>query len=296
MEAKPTGLSRLIMGTMRLGKWGANFTKHQYAEFVEVCLENGIDTFDLADIYGDHTQEADFGAGLEGTDLRSKIRIITKCGICRPDENRSDYKLKHYNTSKEHIIASVENSLRHLKSRYIDLLLLHRPDALMDADEVAEAFTRLKMSGKVLAFGVSNFTPSQFDLLKDRFPLVTNQIQANLLHLAPFLDGSLDHAQQHRYEVQAWSPLGGGAMFEEDPEDERIERIREAAEPLRQKYGATLDQILLAWLLRHPSGIRPVIGTTKLTRIHVSAKALEIDLERDEWYSLWSASTGAPVP
>ena len=296
MEAKPTGQSRLIMGTMRLGKWGANFTKHQYAEFVEVCLENGIDTFDLADIYGDHTQETDFGEGIAGTDLRGKIRLITKCGICRPDENRTDYKLKHYNTSRDHIISSVENSLQQLGSRYIDLLLIHRPDALMDADEVAEAFTRLKMAGKVLAFGVSNFSPMQYDLLNERFPLVANQIQANVLHLEPFLDGTLDHAQLRKAEVQAWSPLGGGVMFDEDSEDERVLRVREAAEPLRQKYGATLDQILLAWLLRHPAGIRPVLGTTKLTRLHVAAKALEIELERDEWYSLWSASTGKPVP
>lgn len=296
MEAKPTGLSRLIMGTMRLGKWGANFTKHQYAEFVEACLEQGIDTFDLADIYGDHTQEAEFGEGIAGTGLRDRIRLITKCGICRPDENRRDYKLKHYNTSRDHIIASVEQSLRDLQTRRIDLLLLHRPDYLLNPDEVAEAFTRLKYAGKVLAFGVSNFTPAQFSLLNDRYPLAVNQVQANVLHLDPFRDGTLDQLLQLRREAQAWSPLGGGALFEEDSSDERVQRIQAAAEPLRERYGASLDQVLLAWLLRHPAGIRPVLGTTNAGRVALAAKALEISLERDEWYSLWSASTGNPVP
>lgn len=289
--------SRLIMGTMRLGKWGANLDAKGYLKVIEACLEAGIDTFDLADIYGDYTTEAEFGAALAlSPSLRDQIQIITKCGICRVCENRPEYKVKHYDTSQRHIINSVNNALRELKTDRIDQLLIHRPDALMDVSEVAETFYHLRDEGKVLSFGVSNFTPSQFDLLFSQFDILTNQVEINLLHLAPFTDGTLDQMQENILDPQAWSPLGGGKLFQENSDDPQVLRIQEAAAPLCEKYELKLDQLLLAWLLRHPSGIRPVLGTTKIERIGLAVEATNVVLSREDWYTLWSASTGSPVP
>jgi len=289
--------SRLIMGTMRLGEWGAQLDAKGFLSIVETCLEEGIDTFDLADIYGDYTTESDFGKALAlHPGLREKLHIITKCGICRVCSNRPNYLVKHYDTSANHIIDSVETSLKNLGTDYLDQLLIHRPDALMDFAEVAEAFSTLHKAGKVKAFGVSNFTPRQFDVLNSYYPLITNQVQANLLHLEPFLDGTLDQLQQHRLRPQAWSPLGGGAVFAPAGGDEKVDRIRHTQNILHGRYGLSPDQILLAWLLQHPSGIRPVLGTTKVERIRSAVKAQEISLNREDWYTLWSASTGQRVP
>lgn len=307
------------MGTMRLGSWGAKLNARVQLAIIEACLEAGINTFDLADIYGDYTAEADFGEALAlATSLRDQIRIITKFGICRVCNNRPNYKVKHYDTSRAHIIQSVDNALRDLGTDRIDQLLIHRPDALMDVDEVAEAFTLLRDAGKVLDFGVSNFTPRQFDLLHSRFSLTTNQIEANLLHLDPFTDGTLDQMQQYGLRPQAWSPLGGGALFVSTAEsksiaqsvstaesnnadnshgpDTQILQIREVAAVLCEKYGVQLDQLLLAWLLRHPAGIRPVLGTSKIERIGPAVAAQDVVLSREDWYTLWSASTGSSVP
>ncbi|MCL4106223.1 UNVERIFIED_CONTAM: hypothetical protein GTU68_061065 [Idotea baltica] len=285
------------MGTMRLGEWGAQLDAKGYLKIIETCLEEGIDTFDLADIYGDHTTEAEFGQALAlSPGLRDKIQIITKCGICRVCDNRPQYLVKHYDTSANHIIQSAETALKDLRTDYLDQLLIHRPDALMDFDEVAEAFTVLQKAGKVKAFGVSNFSPRQFDVLNSYYPLITNQIQANLLHLDPFIDGTLDQLQQHRLRPQAWSPLGGGAVFAPAGGDEIVDRIRQHQNVFHGRYGLSPDQVLLAWLLRHPAGIRPILGTSKVERIRSAAKAQATTLNREDWYTLWSASTGQPVP
>ena len=294
--AKESKGSRLIMGTMRLGAWGAQFTTDQYIEFIEHCLELGVSSFDLADIYGDYSQERDFGAALKARpDLRERIEIITKCGICRVCDARPQYEVKHYDTSPDHIFHSVENSLNELGTGYVDMLLLHRPDFLMDADDVAKIFTRLRQIGYVREFGVSNFTPFQFNLLNDRFTLATNQIELSLLQLDPFQDGSLDQAQALKFQPQAWSPFGGGSFFQADP-DEQIQRIKAVADDLGKRYGASLDQLLLAFLLRHPSIIRPVLGTTKIERVKSAVEAQAIELSREDWYRLWTASTGKRVP
>lgn len=284
------------MGTMRLGAWGAQFTTDQYIEFIEQCLELGVSSFDLADIYGDYSQEGDFGAALKARpELRERMEIITKCGICRVCDARPQYAVKHYDTSPDHIFHSVENSLNELGTGYVDMLLLHRPDFLMDADDVAKIFTRLRQIGFVREFGVSNFTPSQFNLLNDRFTLATNQIEVSLLHLDPFSDGSLDQAQALNFMPQAWSPFGGGSFFQPEP-NEQVQRVKAVADDLSKRYDASLDQLLLAFLLRHPSGIRPVLGTTKIERVKRAVEALSIELSREDWYRMWSASTGERVP
>ncbi len=280
---------------MRIGKWGAKLDSQGILALIEGCLELGITTFDLADIYGDYSTEGDFGKALAlRPALRDQMQLITKCGIRMMCDARPEHRIKSYDAGAAHIIASVEHSLKEIQTDRIDVLLLHRPDWLSDPDEIAEAFTQLEKAGKVRSFGVSNYTPSQFALLHSRFPLVTNQVEAHLLHLQPFNDGTFDQLLQHKIRPQIWSPVAGGALFQAS-EDAQIQRIHKVAKGLMEKYNASMDQILIAWLLRHPSQMMPVIGTTKLSRVEAAVKAQAIQLTRVEWYDLWQASTGHEV-
>lgn len=288
--------SRLVVGVMKWGVWGHNFSPRQMLSLIEKALELGLTTFDHADIYGDYTTEAGFGEALRlRPDLRQRMQLITKCGIRMVTPNRPQHRIKSYDTSREHILASVDRSLTNLGVDDIDLLLLHRPDPLMHPDELAEAFSRLHAAGKVRFFGVSNFSPAQFALVHSRWPLVTNQVEASLTHLSPFLDGALDQCLQLGLRPMAWSPLGGGNLFQH-LEDDRVQRIRRVAQRLTDhRDGATLDQILLAWLLHHPAGILPVLGTGRIERLRAAAHALQLRLTREEWFELWEASTGREV-
>jgi predicted oxidoreductase len=290
-------ISNIVAGVMKWGAWGENLSYSALEQLIEGCIEIGVTTFDHADIYGHYTEEANFGRVLKTKpSLRQQMQIITKCDICLVTPNRPQYNIKSYDTSKAHILQSVENSLRELGTDYLDALLIHRPDPLMNADEIAEAFTLLRDSGKVLHFGVSNFLPHHLNLLNSRFPIEINQIEASALHLTPFLDGTLDSCQQHRIVPMAWSPLGGGKIFSDTNDDAKIIRVRKTTATLAQKYNCTSEQILIAWLLRHPSGIIPVLGTSKLERIKTAFDAQKIVLSREDWFSLWSASTGVDVP
>lgn len=286
--------SRIIAGTMKWGIWGARFNKAAYERMIKDCIEAGATTFDHADIYGDYTTEAEFGQVLKDEPaLRQKMQIITKCGIQKISSTRPHHIIKSYNTSYNHIIESVENSLENLSTDYIDCLLIHRPDPLFNADEVAKAFTQLKDQGKVLHFGVSNFKRWHVDLLNSRFKVEVNQVECSLLHLDPFLDGTLDYCQQHNITPMAWSPMGGGNIFLET--DERNQRITAVASFLADKYNSTADAVLLSWLLTHPANIHPVSGTSKPERIKAAVTAAEIKLEREDWFMLWRASTGKEV-
>ena len=288
-------VSPFMVGTMRLGMWGAKLGTDELAAFTEKCLAMGLKDFDFADIYGDYTTEADFGILFkQKPSLRDSMRITTKCGIKMLAESRPDHRTKSYDLSASHIKASVEKSLSNLNTDHIDVLLLHRPDYLIDPHEVAEIFMTLKQEGKVLEFGVSNFTTSQFELLHSFTPLVTNQIEISLLHRDAFHDGTLDQCIKHNIVPTAWSPLGGGAIFS-DSKEPRIQAIKDAGQILGKKYGLTLDQILLVWLLKHPAGIIPVLGTSKTDRIASAAKALDINLTHEEWYILWKAATGKEI-
>lgn len=287
--------SRIIAGVMKWGLWGAKFNSNAYEQMIKDCLALGVTTFDHADIYGDYTTEEEFGNVLnQEPSLRQQMYLITKCGIRRPCASRPDFKIKSYDSSFEHIVQSVETSLKNLRTDYIDALLIHRPDILMDADEIAKAFTHLKQQGKVLHFGVSNFLPAQVSLLNSSYQLKFNQVQCSVLHLSGFIDGTLDQCQQHKITPMAWSPLGGGNIFAVT-EDERIKRIIAVAQLLAEKYNNSPDIILLSWLLQHPSGICPVLGTSKAIRVKATLEALHLKLEREEWYMLWRASTGKEV-
>ena len=296
LKLSPEGpeVSRQVYGVWRILDL-PDPSPQQALEIIETCLELGITTFDHSDIYGGYGCEEHFGKALAlKPELKQKIEIITKCDIMLVDPARPDNRIKHYNTSKEHIIASAERSLKNLGVEQLDVLLLHRPDPLMDADEVAEAFGALKVQGKILHAGVSNFTTHQFALLRSRMPLVTNQLEIHLLRPESLLDGTLDQCQQHRIAPMAWSPTGGGQIF--TGADESTLRVRAALEEVAGKYNAGIDQILYAWLNRHPAGIITVLGSGKLDRIRSAAAAFAIELERQDWFTLWSAAIGGEVP
>ena len=282
-----------IVGCMRWGVWGENFTTQQYEHIINQCLEIGLDIFDHADIYGHYTTEADFGHALKGnTSLRSKIKIITKCGINMLTPNRPHHTIKSYDTSAAHITKSVEQSLQNFHTDYIDTLLIHRPDLLIDVAEVAATMTALKKAGKIKSFGVSNFTTSQVALLHKYIPVEHHQVEISVTNLTAFDNGVLDQCQLENIEAQSWSPMGNG-LFTENTEQHT--RILAEAENLSKIYACSINQILLAFLYAHPSQIAPVIGTTKFERILEAKKAMEIELKREDFYKLWSASTGKEV-
>lgn len=288
-------LSPLVIGSWKWGKWGANLSTGALKNIIDTCIDLGITSFDHADIYGHYTDEAAFGKALDHqSNIRSRIQIVTKCGIMLKCSERPEYRLKHYNASKAHIIQSVENSLEAFRTDYIDLLLIHRFDYLLAIDEVAEAFTALKTEGKVRSFGVSNFTTSQFEMLDSVFPLITNQVEISLLQRSCFSNGILDQAQKLRRAPMAWSPLASGRFLSE--EDPAARRILLVAKPLMEKYNATLDQIYINWLLMHPSNIIPIIGTSKIERIQSACQAQSFKMTVEEWYELWIAADGKDVP
>lgn len=288
--------SRIVAGMMNLSQWHLSTSALQ--DWVHACLDMGITTFDHADIYGSYTCEAIFGQVLAAEPgLREKMQLVSKCGIQLISPNRPRNVVHHYDTSHPYIIAAVENSLRNLQTDYLDVLLIHRPDPLMDADEVASAFAQLRQAGKVCHFGVSNFTPWQFDLLASRldFPLVANQIEFSVMHLDPLHDGTLDQCQQRHVIPMAWSPVGGGELFHADIP--RAHRLRgRLAEVCEEVGNAEIDQVALAWLLMHPGRVVPVLGTGKLKRLRRAVAALDIHLTRQQWFTIWEASAGREVP
>ncbi len=288
--------SRIVHGLWRLADW--NKSVAEIRELIAACIEMGITTFDHADIYGDYTCESLFGEVLASSGIdRSQIQLVTKCGIKLVSKNRPSHAVKCYDTRAAHILTSVENSLRNLRVDYIDLLLIHRPDPLMDPAEVNEAFTTLKDSGRVRHFGVSNFLPSQFELLASKLevPLVTNQIEYSVMHLDPHYDGSLDFCQRQDLRPMAWSPMGGGRLFQED--SEQMRRLRDVLGRIgREAGGASMDQVALAWMLLHPAGFVPVLGTGRISRIRKAVETLEVKLSHDQWFEIWCASTGRDVP
>lgn len=298
IELAPGGprVSRLVAGLWRLTDW--NLRPSERLGWIHAALDLGFTTFDHADIYGDYCCEHLFGKALAlEPSLRERMQLVTKTGIQLVSPHRPATRLKHYDTSANHIIASVERSLKIFMTDRIDLLLIHRPDPLMDPDEITKAFGKLRRQGKVLHFGVSNFTPSQFQLLASRldFPLVTNQIELSVLHVDALYDGTLDLCQELRISPMAWSPLGGGRLF--DNGDERTGRLVATLEKIGTTLGgATIDQVALAWILHHPAGIVPILGTGKTHRLEQAALAVSLGLNRQQWFEILQASTGQEVP
>lgn len=284
--------SRLVMGYWRLMEWGMSAS--QLARFIEEHLDLGITTVDHADIYGGYQCEAAFGDALRQVGhLRSKMQIVSKCGIAT--RAKAENKIGHYITDRDYIIRSAENSLNNLATDHLDLLLIHRPDPLMDADDVADAFIQLHQSGKVLHFGVSNFTPAQFTLLQSRLPftLATNQVEISPVHQPLLLDGTLDQLQQLRIRPMAWSCLGGGALFN----DAQYQPLRDELQIVAEELGAeTIDQVVYAWIMRLPSLPLPIIGSGKIERVRSAVHSLSLEMNRQQWFRIRKAALGHDVP
>ncbi|HCM9581197.1 TPA: aldo/keto reductase family oxidoreductase [Enterobacter asburiae] len=284
--------SRFVMGYWRLMDW--NMSPLQLASFIEEHLDLGITTVDHADIYGGYQCEATFGEALKLVPaLRDRMEIVTKCGIATTA--KPEHALGHYITDSAHIIKSAEQSLVNLATDRIDLLLIHRPDPLMDADEVAEAFLNLHQSGKVRHFGVSNFTPAQFALLQSRLPftLATNQVEISPVHQPLLLDGTLDQLQQLRIRPMAWSCLWGGRLFNDD----EFQPLRNELETIARELNAeSIEQVVYAWILRLPSKPLPIIGSGKIERVRSALAAEELQMTRQQWFRIRKAALGYDVP
>lgn len=284
--------SKIIAGTMSWGNWGKQFNSQQMIRLMNACLESSVTTFDHADIYGDYTTEKEFGDAFKQSNItRDDIQLISKCGIVYASPKRPT-KIKHYNYSRDYIITSVDNSLKNLATDYLDLLLLHRPSPLMEPNEIMEAIAKLGQEGKIKSFGVSNFTTSQVELISSEVPVEVNQIEFSLTQNKALFDGKLDQMMVKKMTPMAWSPLG--EVFKNDTEQTR--RIHKCLGSLLEKYSATEDQLLLAWILKHPANIHPVVGTTNQIRIKEANKALQINLELEDWFSILVASQGHKVP
>ena len=284
-------LSRIVYGMWRLGD-DADTSPGQVQKKIETCLAQGITTMDHADIYGGGSGQALLGAALRAApELRQRIELVSKCGIVPPGRNGA--RVKHYDTSPGYIRASLEQSLRDLAVDAVDLLLIHRPDPMMDAEATGDVLDRLVAEGKTRAVGVSNFRPWDMSLLQSRMeqPLSTNQIELSLLAHEPFEDGDLSFLMLNRIPVMAWSPLGGGSLFASvRPE------LTALLKDLAEREGVDMGAVAIAWLLAHPARIMPVVGTNNLDRIAQAQDALAVRLDRQDWFALYQAALGRDVP
>jgi len=289
-------LSRIVHGQMRMAGW--KLSHRELLKRMEEIIELGITSFDHADIYGNYGCEALLGEVMMlKKSIRSQIEIVTKCGINLISDKFPARKVKFYDYRLEHIVSSVETSLKNFRTHYIDLLLLHRPAPFFDPEEAAKAFSVLKRDGKVLHFGVSNFTPGQFDMLNSYTDerLVTNQVEVSPYCLEHFENGNIDFFLKERIKPMAWSPLAGGKLL--NPIDEKGHRVLQALHEVAEALQvAPVDKIVYAWLLQHPATLIPVVGSGNLERIRVAAEALQIDMELEQWYKIFNASKGKELP
>ena len=284
-------LSRIVYGMWRIGDDADTSAKHVQAK-IETCLEHGITTLDQADIYGGYEAEALLGACLkEAPSLRDRIQIITKCGIIAPIGRHSDARIKHYDTSAEHIKKSIDLSLKNMRTSQIDLLLIHRPDPFMDSEKTGRALDDAIETGKVRAVGVSNFRPYDFELLQSgmKTPLVTNQIEISLAEISPFTNGDLAFHQRHGQNIMAWSPLGGGDLMT------GTGAVQAVLDDIATAQGVDRAAVATAFLLAHPAGIIPVMGTNNIDRIKQISEAARVRLDRPTWFRLYEAALGHEV-
>ena len=298
-KLSPAGpeVSALAYGAWRLAEDPAGTSVPRIREKIDACLENGITTFDHADIYGRYTCEGLFGRVLaEAPALRDRMEIVTKCGINVPCDNRPGVRVNHYDVTAAAIERCVDRSLRELRTDRIDVLLIHRPDWLTSAEETARGLLDVIKAGKVRSVGVSNYNPHQFALLArflGRAP-VTNQIEVSLLRMDGIYDGTLDQCQAADVHPMAWSPLAGGRLFSGGEPD--AARARTALERMARHYGASAEQLALAWVAALPSRPQVVVGTNQPDRIRSAALGVQITLDRQDWYELWQAAQGRSVP
>tara|TARA_A100001011_G_scaffold106110_1_gene112432 strand:+ start:112 stop:972 length:861 start_codon:yes stop_codon:yes gene_type:complete len=285
-------INRIIVGTMTWGKWGKNLSINEMSDKIKFCFDHALNTFDHADIYGGYTTESEFGKAFKLSGINRKdLFFISKCGIQYPCDS-NNLTVKHYNYSKQHIINSVNNSLSNLNTGYLDLLLLHRPSPLMHTDIISDAVDELIKQGKIKDFGVSNFKPSHIELLSKNINISWNQIEFSISNSSPMLDGTIDFHQINDIGTMAWSPLGNFFKIE-SPENRRIKKI---FKKLNEKYDTNSENLLLAWILKHPSRIYPIIGTTTNDRVKGACDSLKINLDIEDWFSIFEAQKGERIP
>jgi len=284
-------LSRIVYGMWRLGDDENTSPEHVRAK-IDASLDQGITSFDQADIYGGYEAEEIFGNALSGSGLRNKMEIVTKCDIIAPVGRYADARVKYYDTTRAHIMASVDHSLRLMGIDYIDLLLIHRPDPLMDHHETGAALDEVIASGKVRSVGVSNFRPYDWELLQSAMKnqLVTNQIELSVLAHDSFVNGDVAFHQRIGTPLMAWSPLAGGALFSGDHPD-----VMSALSNVASQNNVDETAVAIAWLLAHPSRILPVLGTNSLERIKSMSAAFDVRIDRQTWYEIYTAALGREV-
>ncbi|MEI7981309.1 MAG: aldo/keto reductase [Bacteroidota bacterium] len=290
------GLSRIVHGQMRMGDW--KLSDQELLRLMEALIELGVTSFDHADIYGNYSCEAILGDVINlKKSIRSKIEIITKCGIKLVSDKFPGRKIKYYDYGYDHIIESVHKSLTNLRTDHIDLLLLHRPAPFFDPEAAARAFSILKRDGKVLHFGVSNFTPGQFEMLNSytEEKLVTNQVEISPYCLEHFENGNIDFFLKEKIKPMAWSPLAGGKIL--NPQNDKGQHILPALTAVAGELNvAPVDKIIYAWLLKHPASILPVAGSGKIEHIKDAVEALHIDMSLEQWYRIYIAAKGKELP
>ena len=291
--SKDVSFSRISLGFWRLLEW--NLSDNELLRFTEECLDIGVSTMDHADIYGDYTAEEAFGKAVikKNPSLRNKMEIVTKCGIVYKSETA---RVKYYNYSEAYIISQLEKSLRYLGVEYVEALLLHRPSPIQDPGEVASAFDKLYASGKVRAFGVSNFLPEQYRAMKSflNVPIITNQIELSPLNMDNIENGTVDVAIQERIHPMIWSPLAGGSIF--TGTDDVHRRLREVLETIRQEIGANdIGEVAFAWLLSHPAKMIPITGSGEIDLVKTPVNALKFKLTMEQWFMIWTAVKGHKV-
>lgn len=285
-------LSRIVAGMWRMTEWGMSVD--QRIAFIEQCLAMGVTSFDHADIYGNYGVEGLFGEALRAQpSLRDRMELVSKCGIKLMSSKRPQHRIQHYDTTRAHIITSVEETLRQLHTDRLDLLLIHRPDPLMDFDEIAETFALLKGTGKVLHFGVSNFSRHQFEALNRRVPLVTNQVEFSPLHTAPMFDETFDGLQDLRIAPMIWSPLAGGRLF--NATDTNAENLRLVIKDIADRLHQPFASVVFAWIMQLPSRPIPITGSGRIEAIQVAVAGTGFTLERDDWFRILRAARGHEV-
>ena len=288
----PAGLSPVVAGAWRLAEW--QWTPQQRLAWIEGNLDIGVSSFDHADIYGGYRVEALFGDALAlRPALRARLQLVSKCGIKLVAPARPGHQVKHYDSSAAHVRASVDQSLQALRTDHLDLLLIHRPDALTDFDELADTFERLRREGKVRCFGVSNFAPQQLAPLHRRIALATHQVELSPLHLDPLHDGVLDQCQDLGLRPMIWSPLAGGRLFTSD--EATAQRLRHTLQALAQELGVSLTTLVIAWVLRHPSQPLPILGSRRIEVARDAMAALALRLDAQQWWRVWTAAAGHEV-
>ena len=285
-------LSRIVAGMWRMNEW--KLTPQQRLSFIEQCLDMGVTSFDHADIYGGYGVEAVFGEALAlQPSLRARMQLVSKCGIKLISAARPDHTIQHYDTSASHVIASAEHSLRQLGTDHLDLLLIHRPDPLMNFDEIADAFGRLRQEGKVRHFGVSNFSRHQFESLNRRIALATNQVEFSPLCVAPMFDETFDGLQDLGVSPMIWSPLAGGRLFsKDDAAGVRVSAvIQKIADEARRPFGS----VVFAWIMQLPSRPIPLTGSGRIQAVAEAVEATQFTLSRSQWFEILRAARGHEV-